>query len=184
MKCPHCGKEISDFSMKCPNCGGNPKTQATKEVIENIEINQQKQKNKSNILCIIAFTLSTIVGLFTDYIMLEIMYTGLNRTINCFLYIAIICFCSFIALKYKVYKNIIKQLYIIFISLSIIFNIIIRFIINSIEISRDIIKYLSIISDNERIIYYLSSILNIITIVFACFFLSVIISNKKNRNNI
>lgn len=181
MKCPHCGKEISDFAMKCPNCGGNPKTQATKKVIENIEINKQKQENKSNILCIIAFILSAIVGLFTDYIMLKIMYTGMDRTINCFLYIAIICFCSFVVLKYKVYKYIITKTYIIFIALSIIFNVIIRFIINSIERKHDLIKYLNIISDNARIIYYLSIILNIITLVFACFFLSVIISNKRKN---
>lgn len=182
MKCPHCGKEISDFAMKCPNCGGNPKTQATKEVKEKIEINQRKQKSKSNISCKIAFVLSTIVGLFTDYIMIDIIHTGINRIINCFLYSAIICLCTFVVLKYRVYKNLTKYGYILFIALSIILNIVTRFIISlierkyySIELLLDMIPY------NSIILYHLSNILNIIVLVFTCFFLSIIICNNRKH---
>ena len=56
IKCPECGKEISDQAANCPNCGfpvnksdsqSVPTTQSHEEIIEKAKHNKRKLKKDS-----------------------------------------------------------------------------------------------------------------------------------------
>lgn len=109
MKCPHCGKEISEFAISCPNCGGNPKGQATEEVKEKVKIVAQKRNNLNNKLSIIGVIISFAVAIIIPYFFTRIMYLGLNRIVECILYAIVAVVVIVIAKKCNAFKSVSKN---------------------------------------------------------------------------
>ncbi len=78
IKCPECGKEISDKAASCPHCGcpiSHPQTQAEKTVIQN-NLQNAKPKKKGHgclitLLCIIA--VPVFIGIVANLITGELI---------------------------------------------------------------------------------------------------------------
>lgn len=66
IKCPECGKEISDKASNCPSCGypiENQKIQVSSNVLEQPFIDRKSKKlNKKNILIIAVIVVMVIIG--------------------------------------------------------------------------------------------------------------------------
>lgn len=87
MKCPHCGNEISEFAISCPNCGGNPKGQATEEVKSKARSVVKKRNSLNNRLSLIGAAIALSVVIIAPFFFTRIVYLGLNRIVECILYL-------------------------------------------------------------------------------------------------
>ncbi len=110
MKCPHCGKEISEYAITCPNCGGNPKGKATEEVKEKVKIVENKTNNTNKKILIAGIAIAALGVLFPYYFGIPALYGGTNRIIEIFVYIVISVILIGIMIKCNSFKVIIKDI--------------------------------------------------------------------------
>ena len=117
MKCPHCGNEISEFAISCPNCGGNPKGQATEEVKAKAKVLVQKRDSLNIKLSLIGAIISIAVAIIIPFFFTGIMGWGVNRIVECILYVLAAVVVTVIAIKCKSFKVISKNVFFYIVSI-------------------------------------------------------------------
>lgn len=183
MKCPHCGKEISEFSISCPNCGGNPKGQATEEVKEKVKIVVQKRNNLNNKLSIIGAIISFAVAIIIPFFFTRIMYLGLNRLVECILYAIVAVVVIVIAKKCNAFNTVSKNKFfyilsaVVAISDFVLQNVYYKYLLGSgtIDLMKQQLKLIWVIFNIAKLLHILVSVVGIALLFTA------IKQNKKNK---
>lgn len=102
LKCPSCGKDISEYATTCPNCGADLKSgdKATKTEKAITMQRQDRKKKQANIIVNIALLL--FVGLLTIFIHINIFCWGLSANIFDFvIYFLAVAYSVFNIIRYK-----------------------------------------------------------------------------------
>lgn len=105
LKCPSCGKAISEYATTCPNCGADLKN--GDKVIKTekaITIQRQEQKSKSRNIVINIAILSAI-GLLAIVIKQYIFMNGLSAGIDLLLYLIAVMYSIVNIIRFKMLSD-------------------------------------------------------------------------------
>ena len=104
MKCPHCGKEISDYAVKCPNSGGYPKEPENAEIRERLKKKEEQTHHNGIIPSIVAIIVTLLIGFLADPLITNICNTGFDKTMVGIVYAVTFILALVVIFKFKVYQ--------------------------------------------------------------------------------
>lgn len=81
IKCPSCGKAISEYAIACPNCGADLKNKEKIAKTEKAITIQKQDRRKKQTNVIINIVLLLLVGLLTLFLHIRIFKMGLSANI-------------------------------------------------------------------------------------------------------
>ena len=81
IKCPSCGKAISEYAIACPNCGADLKNKEKIAKTEKAITIQKQDRRKKQTNVIINIVLLLLVGLLTLFLHISIFKMGLSANI-------------------------------------------------------------------------------------------------------
>lgn len=105
LKCPSCGKDISEYAITCPNCEADLKS-GDKALKTEKAITMQRQEQKSkNRKIIINIAILSAIGLLAIVIKQYIFMNGLSAGIDLLLYLIAVVYSIVNIIRYKILSD-------------------------------------------------------------------------------
>lgn len=105
LKCPSCGKDISEYATTCPNCGADLKSGDKAPKTEKaITMQRQEQKSKNRNI-IINIAILSAIGLLAIVIKQYILMNGLSAGIDLLLYLIAVVYSIVNIIRFKILSD-------------------------------------------------------------------------------
>lgn len=106
IKCPSCGKAISEYAIACPNCGADLKSKEKIAKTEKAIIIQKQDRKKKQTNVIINIVLLLLVGLLTLFLHIRIFKMGLSANIFDFaIYFLAVVYSAFNIIRFRLFSG-------------------------------------------------------------------------------
>lgn len=106
IKCPSCGKAISEYAIVCPNCGADLKGKETIVKTEKAITIQKQDRKKKQTNFIINIALLLFVGLLTLFLHMRIFCMGLSANVFDFaVYFLVVVYSVFNIIRYRLFSG-------------------------------------------------------------------------------